>query len=155
MLPSGVQPQPPRQPSEAAYGCSGRTREVGAILRCVLTSYATAARPHPCDANLRLSPVSTRWRRQAVTSLTSLPPSPYQARCREATQSASGLACAPKTSKDRTRHAQRYREWQDGTLIGFSQSSELSGFCRATCGAVLPFTVRLLVHGTAFTLYYL
>ena len=47
MLPSDVQPQPPRQPSEAAYGCSGRTRQVGAILRCVLTSYATAARPHP------------------------------------------------------------------------------------------------------------
>ena len=35
-----------RQPSEAAYGSSGRAREVGAILRCVLTSYAIAARPH-------------------------------------------------------------------------------------------------------------
>ena len=43
MLPSGVQAQPPRQPSEAAYGSSGRPREVGAILRCVLTSYAIAA----------------------------------------------------------------------------------------------------------------
>ena len=69
MLPSGVQAQPPRQPSEAAYGSSGRPREVGAILRCVLTSYAIAARPHPltCDAKMRLSPVATRRRRQAVT----------------------------------------------------------------------------------------
>ena len=34
-----------RQPSDAAYGSSGRPREVGAILRCVLTSDGIAARP--------------------------------------------------------------------------------------------------------------
>ena len=56
MLPSGVQAQPPRQPSEAAYsyGSSGRPREVGAILRCVLTSFAIAACPEPLSgANMR------------------------------------------------------------------------------------------------------
>ena len=49
MLPSGVPPlsQPSRQPSEAAYGRSGRPREVGAIRRCVLTSDGIAACPHP------------------------------------------------------------------------------------------------------------
>jgi hypothetical protein len=55
MLPSGVQPQPPRDsPSEAAYGSSGRPRKVGAILRCVLTSFAIAACPEPLSgANMR------------------------------------------------------------------------------------------------------
>ena len=50
MLPSDRRPaphEPPRQPSEAAYGSSGRIREVGAILRCVLTSFAIAASRHP------------------------------------------------------------------------------------------------------------
>ena len=35
-----------RQPSEAAYGSSGRPREVGGILRTVHTLLAIAARPH-------------------------------------------------------------------------------------------------------------
>ena len=47
MLPSGVQPQPPQQPSEAAYGSSGRPREVGAILRRTPTFVTIAAQPSP------------------------------------------------------------------------------------------------------------
>ena len=47
MLPSGVQAQPPRQPSEAAYGSSGRPREVGAILRRTPTFVTIAAQPSP------------------------------------------------------------------------------------------------------------
>ena len=38
----------------------------------------------------------------------------------------SGRACAPQTSEDRTRHAQRCREWQDGTLIEDSRSPPLA-----------------------------
>jgi len=68
MLPSGVQAQPPRQPSEAAYGSSGRPREVGAILRCVLTSDGIAARPHPLTRAtrtcVRLSPARGQTPRQ-------------------------------------------------------------------------------------------
>ena len=47
MLPSGVPPQPPRQPSEAAYGSSGRPREVGAILRRTPTFVTITAQPSP------------------------------------------------------------------------------------------------------------
>ena len=47
MLPCGVQPQPPQQPSEAAYGSSGRPREVGAILRRTPTFVTIAAQPSP------------------------------------------------------------------------------------------------------------
>ena len=53
MLPSGVQPHAPQQPSEAAYGSSGRPREVGAILhatRCLLPSFAYCGTPPPTRA---------------------------------------------------------------------------------------------------------
>ena len=75
MLPSGVQAQPPRQPSEAAYGSSGRPREVGAILRCVLTSYAIAARPHPL-VRCEHAPESRRDMAAASGRYTPADPSP-------------------------------------------------------------------------------
>ena len=75
MLPSGTPPQPPRQPSEAAYGSSGRAREVGAILRCVLTSYAIAARPHPL-VRCEHAPESRRDTAAAAGRYTPTDPSP-------------------------------------------------------------------------------
>ena len=68
MLPSGVQAQPPRQPSEAAYGSSGRPREVGAILRRTPTFVTITAQLSPPVRRERASPRATaRRRRQAVT----------------------------------------------------------------------------------------
>ena len=118
MLPSGVPPQPPRQATgqravgrgrtthtEAAYGSSGRAREVGAILLCVLTSDTSDTRLMPsrhaptdsCDANMRLSPVATRRWRQAGRYMPTDPPTPSNlapTTCPCATRSATGTASA-------------------------------------------------------------
>ena len=65
----------PQQPSEAAYGSSGRPREVGAILRRTPTFVTIAARPHPL-VRCEHAPESRRDTAAAAGRYTPTDPSP-------------------------------------------------------------------------------
>jgi hypothetical protein len=136
MLPSvwlaSSQSQPPRQPSEAAYGSSGRAREVGAILRCVLTSrYAIAARPHQL-VRREHAPYSRRDTAAAAGRCGYMPTNrqthPLKYRSHDMS------VCHEKRHRDRERErlrSVRRNKWGRNTLAATRQVTSVRGWQRA------------------------